>query len=48
MDLSIIQWVVILFVFTFAIGILAPISGVGGGGLFVPIAAAFFPFSIDF
>jgi len=48
MELSVVQWVVVLFVFTFVIGILAPIGGVGGGVLFVPLAAAFFPFSIDF
>lgn len=42
------QWIIILFFFTFAIGIVAPISGVGGGVLFVPLATAFFPFSVDF
>lgn len=43
-----VEWIIILFLFTFAIGIVAPISGVGGGVLFVPLAAAFSPFSIDF
>lgn len=43
-----VQWIFILFLFTFAIGIVAPISGVGGGVLFVPLATAFFPFSVDF
>ena len=41
-------WPFILFVFTFIIGIIAPMSGVGGGVLFVPLCTAFFPFSIDF
>jgi len=48
MNLAVMQWIVILFVFTFAIGILAPIGGVGGGVLFVPLATAIFPFSVDF
>ena len=30
------------------VGLIAPVSGVGGGVLFVPIATAFFPFSMDF
>jgi len=42
------QWIGILFVFTFVIGLIAPIGGVGGGVLFVPLAAAIFPFSVDF
>ncbi len=42
------QWIGILFVFTFVIGLIAPIGGVGGGVLFVPLATAFFPFSVDF
>jgi len=45
---TILQWIIILFLFAFAIGIVAPISGVGGGVLFVPLATAFFPFSVDF
>jgi uncharacterized membrane protein YfcA len=45
---SLFQWIVVLFLFTLTIGIIAPISGVGGGVLFVPIATAFFPFSVDF
>jgi uncharacterized membrane protein YfcA len=44
----VIQWIILLFVFTFLIGIISPISGVGGGVLFVPLATAFFPFSVDF
>ncbi len=41
-------WPLILFVFTFVIGLIAPMSGVGGGVLFVPLSTAFFPFSVDF
>lgn len=41
-------WPIVLFIFTFVIGVLSPISGVGGGVLFVPLATAFFPFSVDF
>jgi len=42
------EWSLILFVFTFLIGIISPVSGVGGGVLFVPIATLIFPFHIDF
>jgi len=42
------MWPLILFGFTFVIGIIAPLSGVGGGVLFVPLSTAFFPFSVDF
>lgn len=41
-------WILLLFIFSLLIGILAPITGIGGGVLFVPLAAAFFPFNIDF
>ena len=41
-------WVVILFVVTFVMGILAVLAGVGGGVLFVPIISGFFPFHLDF
>ncbi len=41
-------WMIILFVFTFMLGIIAVIAGVGGGVLFVPIVSSFFPFHIDF
>lgn len=37
-----------LFVFTFFLGIVAVAAGVGGGVLFVPIVASFFPIHIDF
>jgi uncharacterized membrane protein YfcA len=41
-------WSVILLVFTFILGILAVLGGVGGGVLFVPLVGGFFPFHIDF
>ncbi|NOX19641.1 MAG: sulfite exporter TauE/SafE family protein [Nitrospirae bacterium] len=42
------MWPLILFVFTFLLGILAVVAGVGGGVLFVPIVSSFFPFNLDF
>lgn len=42
------MWPAILFVFTFFLGILAVVAGVGGGVLFVPIVSSFFPFNLDF
>ncbi len=42
------MWPIILFVFTFVLGILAVVAGVGGGVLFVPIVSSFFPFNLDF
>ncbi|MFN2645389.1 MAG: sulfite exporter TauE/SafE family protein [Burkholderiales bacterium] len=41
-------WPIVLFAITFAMGIVAVLAGVGGGVLFVPIMAAFFPFHLDF
>jgi uncharacterized membrane protein YfcA len=41
-------WPLALFVLTFFLGILAVIAGVGGGVLFVPIVASFFPFHLDY
>lgn len=41
-------WPLVLFVFTFILGILAVLGGVGGGVLFVPLVSGFFPFHIDF
>jgi uncharacterized membrane protein YfcA len=41
-------WSLILLVFTFILGILAVLGGVGGGVLFVPLVGGFFPFHIDF
>lgn len=41
-------WPLLLAAFTFLLGIAAVIGGVGGGVLFVPIAAAIFPFHFDF
>ncbi len=42
------MWVIILFVLTFFLGIVAVLGGVGGGVLFVPIVSGFFPFHLDF
>jgi hypothetical protein len=41
-------WTVFLFLFTFVIGIIAPLAGVGGGVVFVPLITAFSPFNIDY
>ncbi len=41
-------WPAILFVFCFVLGIIAVLSGVGGGVLYVPLVSGFFPFHIDF
>lgn len=41
-------WPVGLFIFTFCLGIVAVIGGIGGGVLFVPIVGSFFPFHLDF
>ena len=41
-------WPLVLFVFCFVLGILAVVAGVGGGVLYVPLVAGFFPFHIDF
>jgi uncharacterized protein len=41
-------WLVSLFVFTFCLGMVAVVAGVGGGVLFVPIVSSFFPFHLDF
>jgi hypothetical protein len=41
-------WPLGLFVFTFVLGIVAVLGGVGGGVLFVPIVSGFFPFHLDF
>lgn len=41
-------WPIALFVATFLLGIIAVLSGVGGGVLFVPIIGSFFPFHLDF
>ncbi len=42
------MWPIILFIFTFLLGMLAVVAGVGGGVLFVPIVSSFFPFNLDF
>jgi uncharacterized membrane protein YfcA len=41
-------WALILFAFTVLLGVVAVITGVGGGVLFVPIVSALFPFNFDF
>lgn len=41
-------WPMILFGFTFFLGVLAVAAGVGGGVLFVPIVSSFFPFNLDY
>jgi len=41
-------WPLALFAVSFAIGIVAVLGGIGGGVLFVPIVASFFPFHLDF
>jgi uncharacterized protein len=41
-------WPLALFVACFFLGIVAVPAGVGGGVLFVPIVAGFFPFHLDF
>lgn len=41
-------WPLALFVFTFLLGILAVMAGVGGGVLFVPLVSGFFPFHLDY
>lgn len=42
------SWSLLLFIVTFLLGIVAVLGGVGGGVLFVPIVAGFFPFNLDF
>lgn len=41
-------WVLLLFVFSFCLGIVAVVAGVGGGVLYVPIVSSLFPFHLDF
>jgi len=41
-------WPLALFVVTFLLGIVAVVAGIGGGVLFVPVVAGFFPFHLDF
>ena len=41
-------WPSVLFVVTFALGLVAVVGGLGGGTIFVPIVAGFFPFHLDF
>lgn len=39
---------ILLFAFSFVLGIFSVLAGVGGGVLFVPIVSGFFPFHLDF
>ncbi len=48
LDLSWLFWPIFLFVFTLIIGIVSPVSGVGGGVLYVPLATVLTPFHPDF
>jgi uncharacterized membrane protein YfcA len=41
-------WIMLLFIVSFALGIIAVVGGVGGGVLFVPIVSGLFPFHLDF
>jgi len=41
-------WPIALFAVTFVLGIVAVVAGIGGGVLFVPVVASFFPFHLDF
>jgi uncharacterized protein len=41
-------WPIALVAVTFLLGIVAVVAGIGGGVLFVPIVASFFPFHLDF
>ena len=41
-------WVLLLFVVTFLLEVVAVVAGVGGGVLFVPIVSGLFPFHLDF
>ncbi len=41
-------WALALFIFTVILGVVAVITGVGGGVLYVPIVSAIFPFNFDF
>lgn len=41
-------WVIAIFCFSFLLGIVAVLAGVGGGVLFVPIVSGFFPFHLDY
>jgi hypothetical protein len=42
------KWVLFLFVFTLVIGMIGPMSGVGGGVIFVGLGMAILPFHVDF
>lgn len=41
-------WALILFLFSFFLGVVSLLGGMGGGTLFVAVASTFFPFHLDF
>lgn len=41
-------WELLLLIVTFLLGVVAVLSGVGGGVLFVPVVSGLFPFHLDF
>jgi len=41
-------WPIALVLFSFVLGVIAVLAGVGGGVLFVPLVSGFFPFHLDF
>ena len=41
-------WPIVLFFFCLVLGVIAPLAGVGGGVLYVPLISGFFPFHLDF
>jgi uncharacterized membrane protein YfcA len=47
-SMHVLLWLALLFCLCFSIGLIAPVGGIGGGVLFVPLATAFLPFSVDF
>ncbi len=48
LDLPWWAWALLLFLVSFALGVVAVLGGIGGGVLFVPVIGGFFPFHIDF
>ncbi|AAB89606.1 conserved hypothetical protein [Archaeoglobus fulgidus DSM 4304] len=42
------KWVILVFLFALIIGIIGPLSGVGGGVIFVGLGMAILPFNVDF
>ncbi len=42
------KWAILIFLFTLVIGVIGPLSGVGGGVIFVGLGMAILPFHVDF